>query len=387
MKKPYTLTAVVFLVFIFGLALFLLTDILGIGKSVLTAWRNTDGGVVAHLDAATDSTEEALNTSLRRGNVVVELYGGMLRLMGKDVSEDPAIPDYSVARMENGAINFVNLDTTELPDNSETVAEISGWAEELAAEDIPLLHVAYPKKTARGDSGMPVSLADWPVLKMSALVDGLRGEGVSVLDLRDSFEALGDYSHLFYRTDHHWNIRGGLLAYQTMAQTLRVEYDLALDPFYEDETNYSSEILEDWFLGSQGKRVGTLFGGTDDFELLTPNFDTHFTFSIPSEGVVRTGPMEETILFPQRVAEKDYYNGNPYTYYGGGDYDLLTIENHSNPNGPVILMVRDSMACAVTPFLASGCSTLIQVDTRYFEGDVAELAVEYDVDMVLVLRG
>lgn len=139
MKKPYTLTAVVFLVFIFGLALFLLTDILGIGKSVLTAWRNTDGGVVAHLDAATDSTEEALNTSLRRGNVVVELYGGMLRLMGKDVSEDPAIPDYSVARMENGAINFVNLDTTELPDNSETVAEISGWAEELAAEDIPLL--------------------------------------------------------------------------------------------------------------------------------------------------------------------------------------------------------------------------------------------------------
>lgn len=386
MKKPYTLTAVVFLVFIFGLALFLLTDLPRIGGSVLTAWRNTDGGIVEHLDAATDSAEEALNASLRRGNGAVELYGGLLRLMGRQVSEDPAIADYSVARLKNGSITFVNLDAAQLPDNSETVAEISGWSEQLADAGIPLLHIAYPKKTPRTDSGLPAGLADWPVLKMTALADGLREAGVAVLDLRDAFEGLGDYSHLFFRTDHHWNIRGGLFAYQTMAHTLRADYGLALDPFYEDAANYHSEVLKDWFLGSQGKRVGTLFAGTDDFELLTPAFDTRFTFSVPSEGVERTGTMEQAILFPQRVARRDYYNGNPYTYYGGGDYDLLTIENHLNPGGPRILLVRDSMACAVTPFLACACSRLVQVDTRSYEGDVARLAQELGVDMVLVLR-
>ena len=97
--------------------------------------------------------------------------------------------------------------------------------------------------------------------------------------------------------------------------------------------------------------------------------------------------MEETILFPERVAERDYYSGNPYTYYSGGDYDLLTIENHLNPDGPAILLVRDSMACAVTPFLALGCSTLTQVDTRYYEGNVADLALELRPDLVLILRG
>lgn len=387
MKKPYTLTAVVFLVFVFGLAIFLLTDVFSIGKSVLTAWRNTDGGIIDHLDAATSSTETALNTSLRRGNVVVELYGGMLRLMGKDVSEDPSIPDYSVARLENGQINFVNLDTPELPDNSATVNEIVGWKNALAEQGVPLLHVAYPKKTSRTDGGLPVGLRDWPMLKMSALVEDLRAEGVSVLDLRDAFESLGDYSHLFFRTDHHWNIRGGLFAWQTMADTLRNDYGLALDPFYEDEANYSSKILENWFLGSQGKRVGTLFGGADDFELLTPNFDTAFTFTVAGEGVIRSGSMEETILFPERVAKKDYYNGNPYTYYSGGDYGLLTIVNHLNTDGPAILLVRDSMACAVTPFMASACSTLVQVDTRYYDGDPARLALDLGVDMVVVLRG
>ena len=387
MKKPYTLTAVVFLVFIFGLLAFLLTDTLTIGKSMLTAWRSTEGGVVEHLDSATDSMEDALNTSLRRGNTVVELYGTMLRLMGKDVSEDPAIADYSVARMDNGQITFVNLDTMELPDNSETVNEIVGWSDTLAVKDIPLLYVAYPKKTPRNDSGLPVSLADWPTLKMSALVDALDARYVTCLDLRDSFEALGDYSHLFYRTDHHWNIRGGLFAYQTIAHTLREDYGLELDPFYEDASNYNSEILEDWFLGTQGKRVGASFAGADDFELLTPNFDTSFTFTIADDGTVRTGTMEETILLPERVAEKDYYGGNPYTYYSGGDYGLLTIENHNNPDGPVILMVRDSMACAVTPFMALGCSTFIQIDTRYYEGNVAQLMLELNPDIVLVMRG
>lgn len=387
MKKPYTLTAVVFLVFIFGLAIFLLTDIMNIGRSVLTAWRNTEGGIVAHLDAATDSTEDSLSASLRRENVAVELYGGLLRLLGKDVSEDPAIPDYSVAIMENGAVNFVNLDTLELPDNSKSVSEISQWSKTLAEADIPLLHIAYPKKTARTDSGMPTGLEDWPVLKMTALVDSLRAEGVTVLDLRDAFESLGDYSHLFFRTDHHWNIRGGLFAWQTIADTLRTDYGLSVDPLYEDESNYKSELLEDWFLGSQGKRVGTLFAGTDDFELLTPRFDTAFTFTIAGEGVIRSGSMEETVLFPERVAVRDYYNGNPYTYYGGGDYGLLTIVNHLNTDGPSILLVRDSMACVVTPFMASACSRLVQVDTRYYEGDPSQLAIQLGVDMVLVLRG
>ena len=65
----------------------------------------------------------------------------------------------------------------------------------------------------------------------------------------------------------------------------------------------------------------------------------------------------------------------------------MTIENHLNPDGPHILLVRDSMACVVTPFLALDCSTLTLVDTRYFTGDVAQLAQELQVDLVLVMRG
>lgn len=386
MKKPYALTAVVFLAFLFGVAALLAADAPAIGRSVLTAWRNTAGGAAEHLDSATAAMEEAVNTSLRRNNYAVELYGGLLRLAGKRVSEDPAVPDYSVALMDNGSITFVNLDTTEVADMSAAADEIAGWADALADADIPLLYVAYPRKTPRTGSGLPAGLTDRPVLKMAALVDELAARGVPLLDLRDTFEALGDYSSLFFRTDHHWNVRGGFFAFQTIAAVLREDYGLDMDSFYEDESNYRSQVLEDWFLGSQGKRVGTLFAGTDDFELLTPAFDTSFTYTLHAEGLVREGSMEETLLFPERAAEKDYYNANPYTYYSGGDYAMATAVNHGNPGGPSILLVRDSMACAVTPFLALDCSTLTTVDTRYYTADIVALALELQPDIVLVMR-
>jgi hypothetical protein len=232
-----------------------------------------------------------------------------------------------------------------------------------------------------------VTLSDWPVLKMSALVSALNERGVDVLDLRDSFEALGDYSDLFYRTDHHWNIEGGFFAFQTIAETLRTDYGLALDKSFEDAAQYNWDTLENFFLGSQGKRVGTLFAGTDDFTVMTPKFETSFTFSIPSREETREGTMEETILFPERIAQKDYYNANPYIYYAGGDYDYVTITNHLNPDGIKLLVVRDSMTCALTPFLALDCSELTLIDTRYYTGDVTQAALDAGVDMVLVIRG
>ncbi len=358
-----------------------------IASGVLSDLREEEKSLSARMDAATDDAEAGVNAALRRGNYAVELYGGALRLMGKRVSKDAAVADYTVVRLDNGAITFCNLETETLSDNSAAADEVAQWAQKLEQADIPLLFVAYPKKTPRTENGLPADIPDWPVLKMNALVEHMRERNVDVLDLRDSFEARGDYSDLFYRTDHHWNIEGGFFAFQTICETLRKDYGLPMDAQFEDASRYHWDVLHHWFLGSQGKRVGTLFAGTDDFTVMTPDFETSFTFSIPSRDTVREGTMEETILFPERIAQKDYYNANPYTYYAGGDYDYLKIENHLNPDGPSILVVRDSMTCALTPFLALDCSTLTLIDTRYYSGDVAAAALELHPDIVLVTRG
>ena len=130
-------------------------------------------------------------------------------------------------------------------------------------------------------------------------------------------------------------------------------------------------MLEHFFLGSQGKRVGSLYAGADDITLYTPKFDSELTYSCPAYGFTRIGPFETSVCFPERVARQDWFNGNPYTYYAGGDYPIATITNHKNPDGPRVVLLRDSFACALTPFLALSCSELTTIDLRYFEGGFA----------------
>ena len=62
--------------------------------------------------------------------------------------------------------------------------------------------------------------------------------------------------------------------------------------------------------------------------------------------------------------QKDYYNKSTYSTYCGGDYRIQVIKNRHNTNGKKILMIRDSFACVVAPFLALQTSELHICDMR-----------------------
>ena len=190
---------------------------------------------------------------------------------------------------------------------------------------------------------------------------------------------------MYKRQDHHWTPEAGFLACQTIAETLRRDYGFTIPGKYTDERFFTRTFYSDYFLGSQGKRVGSLYAGADDITLYTPKFDSELTYSCPAYGFTRTGPFETSVCFPERVAQQDWFNGNPYTYYAGGDYPIATITNHKNPDGPRVVLLRDSFACALTPFLALSCSELTTIDLRYFEGDLLDTIAGLEPDIALTL--
>lgn len=49
------------------------------------------------------------------------------------------------------------------------------------------------------------------------------------------------------------------------------------------------------------------------------------------------------------------------------------------------MLLRDSFACALTPFLALSCSELVTIDLRYFSGDLLDTVVKLEPDLVLSL--
>lgn len=384
MRTKHTVTAALFLLCLAaGFALVgrgLLRE--GGGSRTLVRQVLQAGTLSAKAEALIAGTEDAANRDLNVKHLCVEIFGAAERLMGRRVVRD-ADDSLTVVKLDSGALQFVDLDGRYV-DASGPANTLADFADRLKARGIPLLYVNAPQKIQRGTSPLPDGVTEYGNEMGDVLLETLEGRGIDTLDLREAFEAAPDYAAWFFRTDHHWKPDAALFAYQTLAPVLE-GYGIHTDPQWLVKDNYDIKVYEDWFLGSQGKRVGSLYAGVDDFEWWTPRDATHFTLDVEAYGIHREGDWNETLLFPERIETKDWFNGNPYTLYSGGDYPLATIVNYDNPAGADMVLIRDSMACVLTPFLARSCHTLTTIDLRYFSGDLEETVAALDPALVLVL--
>ena len=383
MRRRNTLTALCLLAALlvgFGLMLTAFFGGSGALRAELGLLRQDPARLGALLEGG---AEEAANKDLDRGHQFIQLYGLVQRLTGRRVVEDVS-QSSNVAKLDGGALNFayIQAQPADCTDNALAAGELS---RALAAQGVPSLFLLAPQKIARGTDPLPPGVRDYGNENADGFLAALEGAGGAALDLRPLFEQSGDYGDWFFRTDHHWRPEAAFYAWGYLAETLEADYALDLSGELADPALWDTEVLEDFFLGSQGKRVGSLYAGVDDFTVFTPKFDTDLTYTCPFYAIDRSGRFNESVCFPERVAQRDWFGGNPYTYYAGGDYPLATVVNHKNPDGPKILLIRDSFACALTPFLALSCGELTTVDLRYLKEDVADVVSRVEPDLVLTL--
>ena len=328
------------------------------------------------------TADAAANSALDKGHLFIELYGGVQALSDRTVVED-VDPQYSVVKLTDGTVTFINAEPKDVTGNGRAVVRLS---QALAEREVPLLYVQAPQKLQENDDRLPTGVTDYGNDYADQVLGVLAENNVATLDLRETLADTGrDWSSFFFRTDHHWTPEAAFTAHQALAQVLETDYGFTIPEENTDSAAFTRTNLSDFFLGSQGKRVGSLYAGVDDIEVWTPNFDTDFTYSIPIYDMERTGPFEESLLFPERIEEKDFFNGNPYTLYAGGDYPMARIYNELSPDRPRIMLLRDSYACVLTPFLALDCGELITVDLRYFHDDLLTYVDWLEPDLVIVM--
>lgn len=202
----------------------------------------------------------------------------------------------------------------------------------------------------------------------------MQASQIPVINLSDALKSHGvKDSEMFYYTDHHWTANSGFVATTAICEELSARYGFVYNKQFTDLSNYNVDHYSNWFLGSYGRKVGTYFTwhGADDFDLITPLFETDMTEEQPFKNQIREGSFEETVLFMDNM-KKDYYNKISYATYSGGDYRLQIMKNNLNPDGKKILLVRSSFACVVAPFLALQTSELHICDMRDVESYIGE---------------
>ncbi len=351
-------------------------------RSGYTAARTASPALSDKLSAAVSGAEEAVDAAVSRCTGLITLYGGVQRLIGCEIVRD-ASRENDVVRLKNGKLNFLARDAApgDPLANAALLNDFAGYAEGL---DIPVLFVLAPQKISKFDDCRPAGAVEYGNENSDRFLTAIQ---TGRLDLREAFrDAAGGHDAYFFKTDHHWTPEGAFLAFQQIASRLEEAYGFPIDPQVTDRAQYRLTVYPRLFLGSQGKRVGPWYAGVDDFPLLLPQEESDgWSFEIPHKGVTRSGSFSEAFLFREMLETVDYYGGNPYVAYTGGDYPLSIARHQQDAGGRKILLIRQSFSCTLAPFLARACAQLDIIDPRYYEDSIREYVARTRPDLVLVV--
>ncbi|MBQ8331352.1 MAG: hypothetical protein IJX94_02480 [Clostridia bacterium] len=171
-----------------------------------------------------------------------------------------------------------------------------------------------------------------------------------------------------YRTDHHWTTYGAYLAYRAVAPALGIVPKE--EPFFRVET-----VSED-FLGSSYATAGCVAKQADSVEL--------YRFEGEDRFVIRN---EETGQTLEGFYDRSAIEGaGQYEVFLGGNYGRITVTEPAEQTRPRLLLIKDSYANSLIPFLALHFD-LDVIDLRYYPRTVTELLDRNSYDRVLILQG
>lgn len=331
----------------------------------------------------TEGMEEGVTDNFWLKELYVDLYGLTEKLLGRDYIRD-ANPSNVVVKDQDENLHFITFPF----DYEQSLNGLVEVNEELKQEGIPLLFVQTPLKVIEDYTTLPLSVVDYSKKNTDEFLSKLKENDIEFIDLRESVKEDGlDLSTLFFKTDHHWRTETAFWATGKVAQTLNEKYDLDLDQegIYTDLESYNQKVYEEFFLGSQGRRVGRLYAGIDDYTLITPKFETDYEVTINKSDSSTTyaGIFEEAILKQSLLDEEESVYTNRYASYFGGDYPEVIIKNKLQKEGKKVLIVKDSFALPFSAFLSTMFEETRMIDTRYFKEDLLNYIDDYQPDVVL----
>lgn len=237
---------------------------------------------------------------------------------------------------------FKEYDRENIADN---MAAISSFAQK--HPELPCSIMLAPTAQEMNYSSMP-SYGGY--LSQKTFIEDCykQAEGLTTIDCL-SFLSGHKNDYIFYRTDHHWTSLGAYYAYCAAAKTL----------------GYTSYSLNDFNIESASADFrGTLYSKTLD-NGVTPDTINYYHLKNGEPKVKMTifDGSKETVYDSLYV--RDYLEvKDKYSSFTGSNSPIINIETDVD-NGKSLLLIKDSYAHSLVPFLSKHYSKITMVDMRY----------------------
>lgn len=317
-----------------------------------------------------------LSDSFSHKNDFLNLNGAFVRLTGRRTLNE-------VCRLNNGMLSVAEpqKDITAMADG------ITIFSDFLRERDIPFLFVQLPYKESLDGQSFPIGVTSYANRNADDLLLRLSAGDVETLDIRPQLsQTLEMLEQYYYKTDHHWNSDGAFVAFQEISSYLQNRFPEGnIDLSYTQADQWNRYSIDDWFLGSRGKRVGIYFGGTDPLIWYSPKFETEMSFAVPGNTMFYQGDFTTANIRTEYIEGKNYFRYNSYCVYIGGDFSLVQHRNLDAPSPLKVMMIKDSYNLPLQAFLSTVFQEIDVIDPRYFsECTIPEYVERTEPDIVIL---
>lgn len=254
--------------------------------------------------------------------------------------------------------------------DTELITTNAGYIKEFAeTSDIPVYMTLIPSSGYVNQNKLPLNHEEYIDDKLIDKFSNALGKDVNFIDVRSVFKEKAESEQLYYKTDHHWTSAGAYECYKLLGD--RLGYKPVAEENFEKET-------VDGFYGTSYSKAALWWITPDKLELWKNKNQSEKSVSVTISDSDVT--KENDSYFFCEYFNKD----DKYPVFLDGNHSLVRIRN-TDAKGGKLIIVKDSYAHAIAPFLSQNYSEIIMADLRYYKKDISELAEQENADSILIL--
>ncbi|MTI47739.1 MAG: hypothetical protein FH761_07845 [Firmicutes bacterium] len=249
---------------------------------------------------------------------------------------------------------------TKIKDNTEIINEFSG-----KYPDIATYFLLVPNSIKIYEEKLPLFASPYDQLDSIKVMKDKLNKSVEFIDVYETLMKNKD-EYIYFKTDHHWTMRGAYYGYTALAKELGLNY-YKMDSF-------NSRIVSKNFLGTYYSKAQDWSISPDSIEVFYPKFDIQYEVSYKD-----TNKSTNSLYESSHLEEKD-----KYSYFLDGNHALITI-NTSIKNGKKIAIFKDSYSHSFIPFLVNHYEEIHVIDLRYYNLSINDYLEKNNIKEVLFL--
>ncbi len=286
-----------------------------------------------------------------------------------------------VNKLSNGFLTWQGT-VKDVSKIAENVIELNKF---LLKRNIPHIYILAPAKNTMYDVHPAPGYVYEAYKNADNMIDALEIGGVTTIDMNAWFKENGWHmKDVFFKTDHHWAPKAGLAAARCTMELLQQKGIAEYDENKLQDKSYKVKILKNWFLGSQGKRVGKDYAGVDNLPVYFPKFKTNYSYMGLHRNTTNWG-YTRSLLAEEYLKDRNYFEKDPHCLYLYGDLPLQIINNPSARNKKKVLIIGDSFRRVWQYFMATQFKEIHSFELRHYtDGSLAQYVEEFKPDIVIM---